>query len=93
MRLDLKVSHEERAELVWRTLELLGLSKVAHYSCDKASKQQLSMRQSAPHVAVSQLGSCCTSSGRDRRLYRQLSTRRVRKGYWASGQHRLGRSS
>ena len=52
MRLDLKVSHEERAELVWCTLELLGLSKVAHYSCDKASKQQLSMCQSAPHGRV-----------------------------------------
>lgn len=48
MRLDLKVSHEERAELVWLTLELLGLSKVAHYSCDKASKQKLSMRQAPP---------------------------------------------
>lgn len=42
LRLDPAVSLEERAELVHLTLDLLGLAKCAHYSCDKASKQKLS---------------------------------------------------
>ena len=37
LRLDPKVTRTERAELVRTTLDVLGLSKCAHYSCDKAS--------------------------------------------------------
>lgn len=42
LRLDPAVSAAERCELVQQTLDLLGLTKCAHYSCDKASKQKLS---------------------------------------------------
>ena len=42
LRLDPNASAKERADLVGSTLELLGLTKVAHFSCDKASKEKLS---------------------------------------------------